>query len=103
MTGISELAGMFKEEGPRIFAALRRAIERTESDALRRAAHELKGACAHFGAHRLYDLCQTLESLGRASELTAASEMLPALLAEHERVVAALDQRSLLQALPATV
>lgn len=103
MTGISELAGMFKEEGPRIFATLRRAIERTESDSLRRAAHELKGACAHFGAHRLYDLCQTLESLARAGEMTAASAMLPTILAEHERVVAALDQRSLLQALPAAV
>jgi len=101
--GITEFTAMFKEESPRLFAALRSAIAAAESEALRRAAHELKGACAHFGAHRLYDLCQAVESHARAGSIAKASAILATLASEHERVLSALEQRSLLQALPAAL
>jgi CheY-like chemotaxis protein/HPt (histidine-containing phosphotransfer) domain-containing protein len=91
---IGELAAMFEEEGPRIFNVIGQALENRDPDALRRAAHELKGACANFGAHRLEALCKTVEGHAHAGEIEAASLLVPAVVQEHERVIAALRARS---------
>jgi signal transduction histidine kinase/DNA-binding response OmpR family regulator len=91
---IGELAAMFEEEGPRIFNVIAQALENSDADALRRAAHELKGACANFGAHRLHALCHAVEEHARARNVTEAETLLPALIAEHQRVIAALRARA---------
>jgi signal transduction histidine kinase/DNA-binding response OmpR family regulator/HPt (histidine-containing phosphotransfer) domain-containing protein len=91
---IGELAAMFEEEGPRIFNVIAQALENGDADALRRAAHELKGACANFGAHRLQTLCQSVEEYARARRIHDADKLVPALVREHQRVITALRARS---------
>ncbi|HEX5177414.1 MAG TPA: response regulator, partial [Chthoniobacteraceae bacterium] len=91
---IGELAAMFEEEGPRIFNVIAQALENSDADALRRAAHELKGASANFGAHRLHALCHAVEEHARARNVTEAETLLPALIAEHQRVISALRARA---------
>jgi signal transduction histidine kinase/CheY-like chemotaxis protein len=51
-----------------------------------RIAHRLKGAAASVGAHGLRRTCDEIESAGRAAEVAAASQAMPALDAELDRI-----------------
>src|SRR2546422_116857 len=62
---IGEIVRMFKEEGQNYLRQIVAALERLDIDALRRAAHALKGGCAHFGARPLEALCHQLETGAR--------------------------------------
>ncbi len=89
--GIGEFVAIFKEESPRMLDAVRRSIAAGDGPALRRAAHEMKGACGNFGAHRLGALCGALETQGRAGDAASAAQVLEDFLREHARVEAALE------------
>ncbi len=89
-TGIGELVAIYTEESPRMLGAIRDALASGDAKALRRAAHELKGACGNFGAHPLHALCGALETRGRAGVVAAAEPLLPDVLREQARVIAAL-------------
>ncbi len=88
---LTSLLPVFKSESPRMLEAIRSAVATTQANALRRAAHELKGACGHFGAERLLSLCEDMENHARHNECWAAVSLLEPLLHEHSRVMAALD------------
>jgi HPt (histidine-containing phosphotransfer) domain-containing protein len=53
-------------------------------------AHRLKGAAASLGSAGLVDLCQELEALGSADDLTPVGELLCRLEEEFGRVTSAL-------------
>lgn len=89
--GIGGLVEMFKEEGPGVIAKIAAAIANADMQMLRRAAHELKGACANFGAHPLEALCQEMES---AALLGQVAPLLDEVRAEFLRVQAALEQEA---------
>jgi HPt (histidine-containing phosphotransfer) domain-containing protein len=88
---LHELTSIFSEERPRIQSAIQTAVDRSDGPALRRAAHELKGACGNFGAQRLQALCGTIESHAKAGDVPAAAALLDSLLREYDRVEAALE------------
>jgi CheY-like chemotaxis protein/HPt (histidine-containing phosphotransfer) domain-containing protein len=65
---------VFLNESSGLMAELREAIARGEASGLTRPAHSLKGAVGFFGIPGVVEGAQTLETLGRAGELTGATE-----------------------------
>jgi HPt (histidine-containing phosphotransfer) domain-containing protein len=59
---ISELIDIFAQTAPDGLAALRRGRDAGDDDAVRSAAHHLKGACQNVGAGAMADLCRAIEA-----------------------------------------
>src|SRR3954462_13190082 len=64
--GIREVLEMFKNEAPAALVRLILAIQQTDLEAMRRAAHALKGCCDNFGARPMSALCREIENGARA-------------------------------------
>ncbi|HEV2861028.1 MAG TPA: Hpt domain-containing protein [Pyrinomonadaceae bacterium] len=60
---IVELIDLYAEDSPRRLDAIRGALAAGDLEALRRAAHGLKGSSASLGARRVEMLCEKLERL----------------------------------------
>lgn len=67
--------------------AIAQAVEQNSADAVRKAAHELKGSCLTLGAERLAAVSKDLENLGRSGSLTGAAEFLTKLDGELDVLV----------------
>jgi two-component system, sensor histidine kinase and response regulator len=91
------------EEIPDLLAAVRRAVGDGDCQALRLAAHTLKGSIRYFGAPAMLEPAQRLEALGQANRLEGAAELLPALEQSAQQVMSALRERILQGASPAAV
>jgi HPt (histidine-containing phosphotransfer) domain-containing protein len=89
---VAELADTFLVEGPRLIDELRRAYEKRDADAFRRAAHSLKSNSNTFGARTLGTLAKDLELGGFGPVVNANGEPLEALAREYARVAAALTE-----------
>lgn len=60
---IIELVDLYAEDSPRRLDTIRGALAAGDLEALRRAAHGLKGSSASLGARRVEILCEKLERL----------------------------------------
>ena len=67
-------------------ADLLRVLDEGDPEALRRAAHALKGASANVGARALAEVCAQLEARGRFGQLDGAGDLLACFDAEFARV-----------------
>ena len=76
---LQDLVQIFVAESPRMLADIRRAIEATDVNLLRRAAHTLKGSAATFGAQPVADAALRLEMMGREGDFTLAAPALQSL------------------------
>ncbi len=76
---LREMLDLFLAECPGMMSEIRRAIEARDAEALRRAAHALKGSVANFGASRPVEAARTLEKLGIDRDLAGAAAALNAL------------------------
>jgi HPt (histidine-containing phosphotransfer) domain-containing protein len=83
---LSEVVGIFVEEGPQRIAVMRRAVEEKEAVDLQREAHTLKGGSRDLGAQRLVEVCQELEEKGKIASLDGTSELIDRV--EHEFALA---------------
>ncbi|MGD9641605.1 MAG: response regulator [Elusimicrobiales bacterium] len=92
---MAELAGTYLKDLPGRLAAIRAAIEARDAEALRQAAHALKGSSGNIGAQRLQKVCLLLEETGRSG----SAEVPPALLADLDTEAA--GARTALEALAA--
>jgi PAS domain S-box-containing protein len=88
---LRELAALFIAECPDRMADIRAAVEQTDAAKLRLAAHTLKGAVGNFAADAAREAAERLETMGRRSEFTGASEATAALESELERLKSALE------------
>ena len=77
-------------EIPNLLAAVRNAVTGGDPQALRLAAHTLKGSVRYFGALRVTELAARLESLGQAESLHPAREILPLLGDASDELLASL-------------
>jgi HPt (histidine-containing phosphotransfer) domain-containing protein len=84
---VNQLIELFVESTPPLLAELREGAERDDNEAVRRAAHKLKGSCQNIGAGFMAKL---------AFELEQASAAAPDELARLENVFA--DTRDALRA-----
>ncbi|MEW5981158.1 MAG: two-component regulator propeller domain-containing protein [Acidobacteriota bacterium] len=91
MALLRELAVLFRDVGPGLAAEIRQAIERQDADAVRSAAHTLKGAVGNFGARRVSDAAASLEALGARRSLAGASDLWAVLDRELGHLMEALD------------
>jgi HPt (histidine-containing phosphotransfer) domain-containing protein len=64
-----ELISLFLVESSRLSAATRNAALEKNGEALRTAAHALKGSVANFSAARAFHAAAVLEELGEANDL----------------------------------
>jgi HPt (histidine-containing phosphotransfer) domain-containing protein len=55
-----------------------------------REAHALKGSCSNFGARPMALVCDQLETASRSGDLVRVPALVNQLLAEYDRVCAAL-------------
>jgi|SRR5882757_9046909 HPt (histidine-containing phosphotransfer) domain-containing protein len=78
-----EVIGTFEADAVKRMAEIGGAVRTGDGEALKEAAHALKGASANLGAARVAMLSARLWELGRDGDLTSA----PALLDELERAV----------------
>ena len=76
----------FLDESPGLMAALRDAVARSETSALRVAAHSLKGSMGYFGADRAYQQASRLETMARQDDLNDSPTALADLEAEMARL-----------------
>jgi signal transduction histidine kinase/HPt (histidine-containing phosphotransfer) domain-containing protein/ActR/RegA family two-component response regulator len=89
---LAKIARLFIEDCPARVAALKAAIEARDAEALRRAAHALKGSAGNVSAKRLFEAARVLERLGEESRLEAAEGAWRALSVEAAHAVDALNR-----------
>jgi PAS domain S-box-containing protein len=83
---LRELAAIFVDECPRLLHDTRAAVLAGDPEALRRAAHTLKGAVVHFDVPLTYAAAAKLEQLGAAGDLAEAPTTLAKLASDVDRL-----------------
>ncbi len=83
---LSEILEKFLATTGQQVADIQLAIETGDTEALKNAAHSLKGSSATVGAARMADICKELETAARAGSLEDAGKRLRRLTEELDRV-----------------
>jgi len=81
-----KLVDIFVEQSPRLVEQIHSAIVAADSDALRRAAHALKGTIGNFPAGPAREIAARMEMVGFDGDITAARELYPLLEQEVDRL-----------------
>ena len=79
---LRELAGLFRQECPRMMRQLRQAVESEDNAKLEHSAHKLRGALANFFSMGDIEPVRRLEEMGRDNQLANAREALDRLESE---------------------
>ena len=79
---LKKLLKTYLDIAPRNIEQISEAISKGDADALKSAAHSLKGSSANLGALEFAELCQSLETKGRQNSL-ADSPLIFSLLTQH--------------------
>jgi HPt (histidine-containing phosphotransfer) domain-containing protein len=69
---LAEIVNLFLATYPDLLSDIDGAVLRQDADALRRAAHALKGAVANFGAKPVVEQATTIETIGKCGDFAAA-------------------------------
>ncbi len=85
---IREILGDFRSQAAADLTGMEQAVTARDADALRRAAHSLKGAAAYFSANPLRDLAQRLEEAGRNNTLDTVADAVSQVREEVDRCIA---------------
>ena len=89
---LAEISRLFVDDAPRHLDGIRAALDARDAEALRRAAHGLKGAAANFDAEGVVTAARTLEEMGRESDFGEQEFVWQMLTKETARLVAALSR-----------
>jgi two-component system sensor histidine kinase/response regulator len=82
---LGDIIQLFNEDSVRQIAAIREAIDHKQADAVRRAAHSLKGTCGNLGAPEAAAAAWGLEKLAATGDLSGAHESLRSLEAQIQQ------------------
>lgn len=85
-TLLPELAPMLLEDAPEMLNNLSLAVQAGNSLKVKELAHTLKGSCASMGIVGLAAICQDIETMGKANDLTLAPDRLNDAYTEYEKV-----------------
>ena len=88
-------------ECPQLMKELREAIEKRDGEMVEHFAHTLKGTVANVGSGPVRDLCQILETMGTARDLSGAYDAYVDLQPEVQRFVAFFEDPAWKEAVPA--
>jgi PAS domain S-box-containing protein len=97
---LKELVALFLEELPGMLASLRAAVAAADANAIKRAAHKLRGALGNFPAQPALQAAGRLEDLGREGRLSEVEPACAELATEIDRLTTALGSLSGLGAHP---
>jgi len=86
-----ELATIFLQESPRQMKQIREALDRSDWEALARAAHTLKGSVGNFAAQSSVEAALNLENAAKSGNPVEAELAYSALAAEIDRLRPALE------------
>jgi CheY-like chemotaxis protein len=86
----AEVAGLFREDAPKLLDEIRRAVATGDAPAVQRAAHGLKGAAMYVGGTPVSTAAAALEEIGMTGNLVAAPLALDTLAHEVGRLTTAL-------------
>jgi CheY-like chemotaxis protein len=87
---LAEISRLFVDDAPRHLERIRAAIDARDGDALRRAAHGLKGAAANFDADGVVRAARALEEMGRDRKFDDSDTAWKTVNAETERLISVL-------------
>jgi CheY-like chemotaxis protein/HPt (histidine-containing phosphotransfer) domain-containing protein len=87
---LAEISRLFVDDAPRHLAKIREALGARDGEALRRAAHGLKGAAANFDAEGVVQAARALEEMGRTGEFDAHEAVWRTLSVETDRLISML-------------
>src|SRR5205085_9722205 len=73
---LAELLAVYLRDTPPRLAALHEAVARADAEALRRAAHSLKGSSSQIGAVQVARLCADIEEQASTTDLRGVAETL---------------------------
>ena len=82
----NEMGKEFRTQLPKYIADIKNAYKKTDAEALRRAAHHLKGTAATFSAKNLAELTQKLESESEQGNLANVERLIASIEREAEIV-----------------
>jgi len=71
---VGKMVRLFRTDAPTQIDSMRRALESADSEALRRAAHNLKSSSAYIGATELSYCCMRLEQVARDRSMDTETE-----------------------------
>jgi len=89
---LKEVIRAYQEESPRCLSQLRSAAAGGDADAVRRAAHILKGSMRYFGARRAYDVAYEIEKMGIDGKLDGLKAPLAELESMLEEMTPRMDE-----------
>jgi two-component system, sensor histidine kinase and response regulator len=87
---LAEISRLFVDDAPRHLERIRAALDACDGEALRRAAHGLKGAAANFDAEGVVAAARALEEIGSGARFDQHEAAWLALTFETNRLIALL-------------
>jgi two-component system, sensor histidine kinase and response regulator len=100
---VSQIFTSFLSDGAERIRGLRRSLDGSDTQLLRKTAHALRGASANIGAQHMADIAQQLEALGKSGSTTGAVALIEEIEAEFERIKAEITELSILTAPPSHI
>jgi len=91
---LGKMAELYQSSSRRLIDDARQSLAARDAAAVAQAAHALKSSSASVGATRLADLCNALETAGKAANIDESASLLEQITVEHARVLRALDSLS---------
>jgi len=88
---LTKIIHLYLETTPALVEDIGRSIQQQDTQALENAAHSLKSCSASLGATELAELCQTLESHGRAKQTETAAPLIYQLELIYKQTKTALE------------
>jgi two-component system sensor histidine kinase/response regulator len=89
---LAEISKLFVDDAPMHLERIRAALDARDGEALRRAAHGLKGAAANFDAEGVVAASRVLEEMGRTSTFDLGDEAWRSLERETTRLIGMLGR-----------
>lgn len=87
-----ELLSSFAEAAPKRMASIKAALDAEDASALRETAHALKALSSCVGAMSLFQICKSMEAVGKSNQYLPALPLIAAANAEYERVKVAIER-----------
>ena len=92
---LAKVLGLYSSSSLALTDAMRTATMFNDAESIRQAAHALKSSSANVGAMAFADLCKDVEAAAAEGKLDHARVLVDGLLAEHRKVLQALDAQNL--------
>jgi HPt (histidine-containing phosphotransfer) domain-containing protein len=84
---LAELIEIFLEDCPKKLHELEQAVKEGNAIGVKQTAHSVNGMVAGFHTTSAHGLAHEMECLGKAGDVSKASDLLPTLLLEFARVM----------------